>query len=351
MRITLVTPIAYPSVRGNAVTVSRIARGLRDRGVALEVLDLSRAPGSDVIERLAVLGPDLVHAFHAFQAAPAVAPFTRARAIPLVVSLTGTDANQDLFDPDRRAATVAAIREARALVAFHETIREKVAPEVPEAGPRIEVIPQSVTLDDDPYDLSELVPRRAGEVRFLLPAGIRRVKNVLFPFAPLGTLAQRYLLRFLVVGPIIEEGEGVRLNAALKGTDWATYLGEVPHAQMGPLLDDVDVVINSSLSEGGMANSVLEAMSRGKTVLASDIEGNLSVIADGVDGLLFKNADDFERQAERLISDPGLRDRLGSAARAKVHRLYPPAREIDAYLALYRRLLTRKNGGPDRKGG
>src|SRR5439155_19451102 len=129
-----------------------------------------------------------------------------------------------------------------------------------------------------------------GEVWFLLPAGIRRVKNVLVPFGPLEALAGRHALRLLVAGPILEESEGVRLHAALKGADWATYLGEVPHAQMGSLLDRVDVVINSSLSEGGMANSVLEAMSRGKPVLASDIEGNRSVIDDGVDGLLFRTA-------------------------------------------------------------
>lgn len=341
MRVALVTPIAYPSVRGNAVTVGRLARGLRERGVDVTVLDLSRVPVADVDERLAALSPDIVHALHAFQSAPAVAPFARSRGVPLVVSLTGTDVNHDLFDPERRATTAAAIREAQALVAFHETIRDKVARQLPEAAPRVEVIPQSVMLGDEPYPLADLVPRRPGEVQFLLPAGIRRVKNVLFPFAPLGVLARRYLLRFLVVGPIIEESEGIRLNAALKSADWATYLGEVPHAQMGSLLDGVDVVINSSLSEGGMANSVLEAMSRGKAVLASDIEGNRSVIVDGVDGLLFKTADDFERQAERLIRVRGLRGRLGSAARAKVTRLYPHDRETGAYLALYRGLLTR----------
>ncbi len=341
MRIALVTPIAHPAVRGNAVTVERLARGLAARGVATEVLDLSREPIEDTVHRLAALAPSLVHAFHAFQAAPFVAPFTRARGIPLLVSLTGTDANHDLFDPSRRATIRKAILEADAVVAFHEAIRAKVAREVPEAASRLEVIPQSVTLGDEPCLLSDLLPRRPGEVRFLLPAGIRRVKNVLLPLAPLGAVSKRYPLRFLLVGPIVEEGEGARLVAALKGADWATYLGEIPHRQMGSLLDRVEVVINSSLSEGGMANSVLEAMSRGRAVLASDIEGNRSLIADGVDGLLFETAVDLEHQAERLVQDPALRDRLGAAARAKVDRLYPPDREINAYVALYRGLLTR----------
>ena len=341
MRIALVTPTAHPSVRGNAVTVGRLAWGLGERGVDVEVVDLSRTSPPGLGKRLGSIAPDLVHAFHAFQAAPAVTSFTRARPVPLVVSLTGTDVNHDLFDPGRRGRILAALREARALVAFHETIRAKVAGEAPEVGERIAVIPQSVVLGDEPYALADLVPGRPGEVRFLLPAGIRRVKNVLLPFAPLGALARRHALRFLIAGPIIEDDEGRRLAEALKGADWAAYLGEVPHAQMGALLDGVDVVINSSLSEGGMANSVLEAMSRGRGVLASDIEGNRSVVVDEVDGLLFSTAYDFARQAERLIRTPALRERLGAAARAKVVRLYSREREIDAYLALYHRLVTR----------
>jgi glycosyltransferase involved in cell wall biosynthesis len=340
MRIALVTPVAYPSVRGNAVTVGRLLRGLRGRGVEAEVLDLSRTPPAAAAGRLDALGPGIIHAFHAFQAAPAVAPFARQRGVPLVISLTGTDANIDLFRPGRRSATRAAIRQARALIAFHETIRTKVAAAVPEVAPRIEIIPQSVDLEDAPDQLVDLGPCRPGEVRFLLPAGIRRVKNVLFPVAPLGALARRYPIRFVVAGPILEEAEGRRLIAAIAGSDWASYLGEVPHALMGSLLDQVDVVINSSLSEGGMANSILEAMSRGRPLLAADIEGNRSVIEDGVEGFLFRDGEEFAERAERLIRDPALRERLGAAGRAKVGRLYPPDREIDAHLDLYRRLLA-----------
>jgi glycosyltransferase involved in cell wall biosynthesis len=213
MRVALVTPVAYPAARGNAVTVERLARGLRNRGIEVDVLDLSRAGGPEVGEGLTRLAPDLIHAFHAFQATPAVVAWARARGIPLVVSLTGTDVNHDLFDPGRRAATARAIGEAQAVVVFHETIRAKAAGELPEAAALLEVIPQSVQLADEPYPLADLVPRRPGEVRFLLPAGIRRVKNVLVPFGPLGTLAGRHPIRFLIAGPVLEETEGAATAA------------------------------------------------------------------------------------------------------------------------------------------
>ncbi len=341
MRVALVTPIALPSVRGNAVTVGRLYEGLRARGVEAAVLDLSRIPHGAVVARLDEIGPDIVHAFHAYRGAPSVRPYARARGLPLVVSLTGTDANIDLFHPGRRADTIASIREARVLIAFHESIKLKVAREVPGAASRTEVIPQSVALGDEPYELPPAVPPGPGAIRFLLPAGIRQVKNVLFPLTPLGRLARRFPLRLLIAGSVVEAEEGARLVEALESAPWAAYLGEVPHRQMGALLDQADVVLNTSLSEGGMANSVLEAMARGRAVLASDIEGNRSVIEAEVDGLLFRDAADFERQAERLIRDPDLRARLGAAARAKVTRAFPAERELEAHLALYRRLLER----------
>ena len=40
-RVAILTPFAPPSVRGNAVTVARVAQGLGGRGVELRVWDLS----------------------------------------------------------------------------------------------------------------------------------------------------------------------------------------------------------------------------------------------------------------------------------------------------------------------
>jgi glycosyltransferase involved in cell wall biosynthesis len=88
-----------------------------------------------------------------------------------------------------------------------------------------------------------------------------------------------------------------------------------------------------------MANSVLEALTMGRAVLAADIEGNRSLIEDGVTGLLFQGEGELEAQAERLVADPALRARLGAVGRARVAALYPPEREISGYLDIYRRLV------------
>src|SRR5437660_543724 len=201
-RLAVLTPFAAPSVRGNAVTVGRVVHGLRERGIAVTVWDLSASSEATIEGGVEGDPPALIHAFHAYRVGPLALRLARRLEVPLVVTLTGTDANHDLFDPARAAS----------------------------------------------------------------------------------------------------------------------------------------VVLTCSFSEGGMPNSVLEALARGRAVLASDIPGNRTLVEDGVTGLLFADSGALAAQAARLARDPVLRGRLGAAGRALVESKYPPARELDGYAAVYRRL-------------
>jgi len=108
---------------------------------------------------------------------------------------------------------------------------------------------------------------------------------------------------------------------------------------MPALLARADVVLNCSVSEGGMANSVLEALALGRAVLAADIPGNRALVEHDATGLLFGTDAELESAALRLARDGALRARLGGAGRARVAACYPPEREIDGYLEVYRRLI------------
>jgi glycosyltransferase involved in cell wall biosynthesis len=146
-------------------------------------------------------------------------------------------------------------------------------------------------------------------------------------------------IRLLYVGPVLSAGVGENLDRALAALPWARHIGAVPHAQIGSLLSQTDVVVNSSVSEGGMANSVLEALWLGRAVLASDIAGNRSLIDQGKTGLLFRDEAEFEQGAAALVRDPGLRRRLGQAGRELVIRQYPAHQEVEGYKEVYRGLL------------
>ena len=354
MRAALLTPFDFPSVRGNAITVNRVAHGLRERGVELRVWDCSIISASRLEAEVEAYRPRLIHAFHAYRVGPLALRLARSLEVPLLVTITGTDGNHDLFDAER-AQTVRRVLEGAAAVAvFHDSMQEKIVRALPDLAARMVVIPQSVRLEAGPlYPLAERLKLPADAVIFLFPAGIRMVKNPFFPLHPFDDLARRFpMVRLLYAGPILDHAEGERLLDALAGRPWAAYLGVVPHRQMRSLLEAAHVVLNCSISEGGMANSVLEAMACARPVLASNIEGNRSLVDDGVSGFLFADPEEFEAKAVRLVEDPALRRRMGVAGQSRTLALYPPEREIESYLAQYRRMaLTSSAGDVLRRGG
>ncbi len=339
-RVALIAPFAFPSVRGNAITVERIARGLRSRGVELRLWDLSVVHEASVEQQVGQFAPTLIHAFHAFRTGPLALRLARRAEIPLLVTMTGTDANHDLFDPERAAVVRRVLEGATSVTVFDQSIAARITQALPDVAARIAVVPQSAFFEDgDRTWPTAIALRRAPGPILLFPAGIRPVKNPGFPLAPLGGLVAKYpTLELVYAGPILAPSEGEALLRALRSRRWARHLGAVAHARMRSLIETSDVVLNCSVSEGGMANSVLEALALGRAVLASNIEGNRSLVEDDVTGFLFDTSEEFTEKCDRLLGDPVLRERLGEAGRERVHSRFSAAQELDGYLAVYGRL-------------
>lgn len=343
-RIAVLTPFGPPAVRGNVVTVARIALGLAERGIELRVWDLSAATGATIESEIEAYRPALVHAFHAHRTGPLAVRLAHRVEARLVVTLTGTDANQDLVTVETAPAIKEVLERADRITMFDQSIRDRVVATLPGLRGRLVVIPQAVRLPaSDVFDLPRDWPLPARATLFVFPAGLRTVKNPSFPLAPLGRLVKAIPeIRLLYAGPVLEPAVGRALHDVLSTTPWARHVGVVPHAQMASLLSRTDVVLNCSVSEGGMANSVLEALSLGRAVLASDIDGNRSLVVDGSTGFLFRDEAEFERRAAELAGDPALRERLGRAGAAMVRDRFSPAREIDGYAELYQELIAER---------
>ena len=337
LRAALLSPVYLPSLRGNSITVDRIARGLSALGVELRVWDCSTTPASQLVAEVEAYGPTLIHAFHAYRVGPLALRLSQSLKVPLLVTITGTDGNRDLFDAERAETVRWVLAEAACVVVFQGSMREKISRELPEVATRIRVIPQSVHLENGPpYLLVERLDLPDDAVIFLFAGGIRTVKNSLFPLDPFDQLVAHYpSVRLLYAGPVLEPAERERLLSALSHRPWAIYLGEVPHSQMASLLEAVHVVLNCSLSES-MPNSVLEAMCCARPVLASDIDGNRSLVEDGVTGFLFTDPSGLEAKATWLVEDPELRRRMGLAGQDRVRDLFQPDQEVEGYLAQYR---------------
>lgn len=344
MKIALITPCYYPFVRGNAVTVRRIERSLADRGCEVSVFSLDSNTAEDIFKEVKLFKPDVLHAFHGFIGGRITRLIARIIGKPYVVTLTGTDVYEALQD-SRREETVSSLREASAVVSFHESIETRLLEDIPELEGKTSIIAQGVEPPGCNYPHHTEFRPSNGDLVVLLPAGIRPVKNVAFAIPLLAKLHERGVpLYYVLIGPILHRGYAEEVLAELERFPFAHYFGEVGHNAIGWFFNHADIVLNTSAFEGGMANTVLEGMISGKAVLASNIEGNRSVIEDGVTGLLYQGESEFLAKLEMLGADGKLRAILGENARNYVLKSFPREQEAAQYIRLYEKVIKQDGG-------
>ncbi|HEY8030667.1 MAG TPA: glycosyltransferase family 4 protein [Gaiellaceae bacterium] len=238
---------------------------------------------------------DLVHAH--WLAAGAVAA---TLGKPFVVQLWGTDA-----ELARRVPGLARwiLRRARLAIAASPFL----AGEATSLGAReVRVVPSPVTIprevaqpDEPPHVLfaGRLSPEKGIEDFLYATEGLRRV--------------------IVGAGPVhVVESAGF-----------------VAPSELGAYYERAAVVCVPSRREGyGVV--AREAMAYGRPVVATPVGGLVDAIDDGVTGLLV-DRENLRSAIERLLRDPELCVRFGSAAREKAIREYAPEPAAKALLAVY----------------
>ena len=128
---------------------------------------------------------------------------------------------------------------------------------------------------------------------------------------------------------------------ALGLADRVTLRGRVDQIDLRDGLRRADVFVHPSLSEG-IPNVVLEAMACGLPVVATDAGGTREAVTDGVEGFVVPRRDPeaIARALEGLWQDAGLRERLGSAGRARVEADFTLADQVERFVALYESLAA-----------
>ena len=105
-------------------------------------------------------------------------------------------------------------------------------------------------------------------------------------------------------------------------------------------LYDSDIYLSASLYEG-LPLSILEAMSVGLPIVASDVTGNCDTLEDKISGYLFK-PNDFEAAArflKKLALNKECRLKLGNAAFIRQRELFSIEKMIISYQNIYKKIL------------
>lgn len=336
IKVTLFSPFSIGPTRGNITTVRRIAEHLPQTCCQVSVLPLDSVQPAERQTFLSNVPPDLLHAFHAHHAGPAARDAARRLGVPYIVTITGSD----LFEPELRCheSTRLAIQDAAAVTCFDQLVAHELAGAFPEIAEIIYVIPQGVARLPCSHDY----PRRENEFTILLPAAMRPVKGITTAIDALAPLAADFpSIRLLLAGGEIDHEYSKKVREMVATLPWVEMLGEVKHQRMGDLFAASDLVLNSSIFEGGMANTLLEAMIIGRPVLARDVLGNRSLINHARNGWLYNGDEDLRKLVIMMLDNPGLLIEIGEAGRNFVEQNCSAEKEARSYFEVYKRLIRK----------
>jgi glycosyltransferase involved in cell wall biosynthesis len=138
---------------------------------------------------------------------------------------------------------------------------------------------------------------------------------------------------FLILGAKFDEKLYAEMMDLVKSSRMENRIlihDALEHCDYLNLLSEVNLVVNSSISEG-MSNAIMEAMLLGIPVLARENEGNLKLIIHMKNGLIFRDKSDFEILYNKIYSDHTLRNSLIENSKAEIEGKYGYDQEICSY--------------------
>lgn len=321
-RILIISPASARENNGNWQTASRWARFLRG---AYEVQIAGDWSPDDE-------PPDLMVALHARRSAAPLAAFTeRQPDRPSVLVLTGTDLYRDIATvPEARAS----LDRAQALVLL-QPAGLGLLPAALRA--RAHVIYQSAP---------PLRPHnRTGTERFadICMVGHLRDEKDPFTFIRAACLATAPRARFVHVGGALDPALGAAAEAAQRENPRYRWLGALPRARARQRLKRCHAMAITSRMEGG-ANVIIEAVTSGVPVLASDIDGNRGMLGEDYAGYFAPgDAAALARLVDRCILDAAFDALLRRQCAARAV-LFAPAAERAALRELVDNLLLAAPG-------
>jgi glycosyltransferase involved in cell wall biosynthesis len=200
-----------------------------------------------------------------------------------------------------------------------------------------------------PFDPGQPVSREELLAELQLPADARligaigrlwpqkRVKDLIWAADLLKSARDNAHL--LVIGDGPQRWRLARYRDQNQVADRVHFLGE--RSDVPRILPHLDCLWLASEYEG-QSNAIMEAMSAGVPVVATDIAGNRDLVVPGETGYLVPVGDRaaFTAQTHRLLGDRGLAERLGAAGRQRMLAEFSVERMIERHRVLYSELAS-----------
>lgn len=141
-----------------------------------------------------------------------------------------------------------------------------------------------------------------------------------------------------IVGSGKEKEKIEKETKRLEIEEYVSLLGERNDVPI--ILNALDCLVLSSFSEG-FPVTILEAMSAGLPIIATDVGGNREIIKNGRSGILVKSnsSEELAKAIISLMKDRKLREKIGLTAKQQFEKYYSMEKMIVEMTEIYRRAL------------
>ena len=189
-----------------------------------------------------------------------------------------------------------------------------------------------------------LAPRTVGSERNVLYTGVLRARKGLFDLMKCAKLVNAIFpdVKFKIcgTGPLLSKLKEQARSDGLQ--DQIIFLGRVNKQKLIQTYQNATIQVIPSIYEG-LPTVLLEAMSCGLPVVATNIGGIREVISSGENGILFSPGSPKEMADAiiKLLNDESLRIKLGSNARETILEKYTWDRISDNFIDIYKSILKK----------
>jgi putative glycosyltransferase (TIGR04348 family) len=270
---------------------------------------------------------DCMIALHARRSAPSVARWAASgKPFPLALCLTGTDLYSDV---GRDPAADHSLKMADRLIVLQEDALRHVPANY---RSKTQVIHQSSRA------LQPAI-KPVGRLDCVMVGHIRREKDPLTALRALHLLPTDLPVRLQHIGGTLDDALSAQLRDAAAKESRYHWSGALSHGLTRAAIKRAHVLVHPSTMEGG-ANVIVEAITAGTSVLASEMSGNFGMLGKSYPGYFpVGDATTLARLMERTLQDANFRASLANACQARA-TLFSPEEEARRLNALVFSLIS-----------